>query len=119
MIPTRALRDCLDGAIPGVVSTCAPDGTPNIAYMSQGQYVDGEHLALSYQFFNLTRQNILANPRPTLGLNHPQPPQHDLHPRLQRHQPHLRPRLQSRRPRLHESLQHHHGPMHPEVPLTA
>ena len=72
MIPTRALRDCLDGAIPGVVSTCAPDGTPNIAYMSQGQYVDGEHLALSYQFFNRTRQNILANPRATLGLIHPQ-----------------------------------------------
>jgi len=71
MIPTRALRDCLDGAIPGVVSTCAPDGTPNIAYMSQGQYLDAQHLALSYQFFNRTRQNILANPRATLGLIHP------------------------------------------------
>jgi hypothetical protein len=72
VIPTRALRDCLDGAIPGVVSTCAPDGTPNIAYMSQGQYLDPQHLALSYQFFNQTRQNILANPRALLGLIHPQ-----------------------------------------------
>lgn len=71
MIPIRALRDCLDGAIPGVVSTWGRDGTPNVAYMSQGQYVDHEHLALSYQFFNRTRQNILANPRVVLGLIHP------------------------------------------------
>jgi hypothetical protein len=72
MLPTRALRDCLDGDIPGVVSTCTADGTPNVAYMSQGQYLDRNHLALSYQFFNRTRQNILANPRATLGLIHPQ-----------------------------------------------
>ncbi|WP_243288540.1 GAF domain-containing protein [Geothrix terrae] len=72
MIPIRALRDCLDGVIPGVVSTCAPDGTPNVAYMSQGQYLDDRHLALSYQFFNRTHQNLLANPRVTLGLIHPQ-----------------------------------------------
>jgi len=72
MIPVRALRDCLDGVIPGVVSTCAPDGTPNVAYMSQGQYLDDQHLALSYQFFNRTHQNLLANPRVTLGLIHPQ-----------------------------------------------
>lgn len=71
MIPARALRECLDGAIPGVVSTCAPDGTPNVAYMSQGMFVGQEHIALSYQFFNRTRQNILANPRVTLGLTHP------------------------------------------------
>ncbi|HLO68338.1 MAG TPA: GAF domain-containing protein [Holophaga sp.] len=71
MIPVRALRECLDGAIPGVVSTCALDGTPNVAYMSQGMFVGPEHLALSYQFFNRTRQNILANPRVTLGLTHP------------------------------------------------
>jgi len=72
VIPIRALRDCLDGVIPGVVSTCALDGTPNVAYMSQGQYLDDQHLALSYQFFNRTRQNLLANPRVTLGLIHPQ-----------------------------------------------
>lgn len=72
MIPIRALRDCLDGAIPGVVSTWGPDGMPNVAYMSQGHYLDRRHLALSYQFFNRTRQNILANPRVLLGLIHPQ-----------------------------------------------
>lgn len=61
-----ALRTCLEGVIPGMMATCAPDGTPNMAYLSQVQYVDGEHIALSFQFFNKTRQNVLANPRATL-----------------------------------------------------
>ncbi|WP_243302577.1 GAF domain-containing protein [Geothrix oryzisoli] len=91
MIPVRALRDCLDGIIPGVVSTCAADGTPNVAYMSQGQYLDDQHLALSYQFFNRTRQNLLANPRVTLGLIHPQTAQqyrlHLVYERTETHGP--------------------------------
>ena len=66
-----AIRPCLEGAIPGVVATCASDGTPNIAYLSQVEYVDAGHLALSFQFFNKTRQNILANPRVQLLVIHP------------------------------------------------
>lgn len=61
-ITLDAIRECLEGVIPGNIATCAPDGTPNVAYLSQIQYVDGEHLALSYQFFNNTRRNILASP---------------------------------------------------------
>lgn len=61
-IKLESIRNCLEGAVPGTISTCAPDGTPNIAYLSQIQYVDGEHVALSYQFFNTTRRNILASP---------------------------------------------------------
>jgi adenylate cyclase len=57
-----ALRPCLDGAIPSVVATCAADGTPNVAYASQVHYVDAEHVALSYQFFSKTRENVLAHP---------------------------------------------------------
>jgi len=57
-----ALRPCLDGAIPAVVATCARDGTPNVAYASQVHYVDAEHVALSYQFFSKTRDNVLAHP---------------------------------------------------------
>jgi GAF domain/Pyridoxamine 5'-phosphate oxidase len=57
-----ALRPCLDGAIPAVVATCALDGTPNVAYASQVHYVDAKHVALSYQFFSKTRENVLAHP---------------------------------------------------------
>ena len=58
----ESLRACLDGAIPAVIATCAPDGTPNVAYASQVHYVDAEHVALSYQFFSKTRENVLAHP---------------------------------------------------------
>jgi hypothetical protein len=61
-ISLHAIRPCLEGAIPAVMSTCSPDGTPNVAYISQVVYVDAGHVALSYQFFNKTRQNILSNP---------------------------------------------------------
>jgi putative methionine-R-sulfoxide reductase with GAF domain len=66
------IRPCLEGAIPAVVATCAADGMPNVAYISQVYYVDEHHVALSFQFFNKTRQNILANPRATVLVIHPQ-----------------------------------------------
>lgn len=62
----RSIRACLEGAIPAITATCAPDGTPNVAYISQVVYVDEGHVALSFQFFNKTRQNILANPCATV-----------------------------------------------------
>ena len=52
------LRPCLEGVIPGMMGTCAPDGTPNMAYLSQVQYVDPQHIALSFQFFNKTRAGV-------------------------------------------------------------
>ncbi|GLH71095.1 hypothetical protein GETHPA_26280 [Geothrix rubra] len=66
-----ALRDCMDGAVPGVLCTCSADGIPNVAQLSQVQYVDPDHVALSYQFFNHTRRNVLANPRVAMILVHP------------------------------------------------
>ncbi|MFN3751113.1 MAG: GAF domain-containing protein [Thiobacillus sp.] len=58
----ESIRACLDGAIPAVVATAAADGTPNVAYASQVHYVDSEHVALSFQFFSKTHENVLAHP---------------------------------------------------------
>lgn len=63
-----AIREGLEGDVPPTIATCAPDGTPNCAYLSQVEYVDPEHVALSWQFFNKTRQNVLANPVACLNI---------------------------------------------------
>jgi adenylate cyclase len=66
-----AIRNCLEGGLPGNIATVGADGTPNIAYLSQVQYVDAEHVALSYQFFNTTRRNILAWPHAKVAVIDP------------------------------------------------
>ena len=65
------IRACLEGAIPSVMATCSGDGMPNVAYISQVYYVDEQHVALSFQFFNKTRHNILANPHANVLVLHP------------------------------------------------
>ena len=72
MNPTPGvIRRCFEGAVPSTIATSAADGTPNVAYLSQVHYVDEEHVALSYQFFNTTRKNILVNPRATVQVVDP------------------------------------------------
>lgn len=66
-----AIRSCFEGVIPGTMCTCSPDGTPNVSYLSQVQFVDSDHVALSYQFFNKTRANLLANPHAMLAVVDP------------------------------------------------
>lgn len=61
-----AIRDCLDSTIPCAIATVAADGTPNVTYVSHAEYIDAEHLALSFQFFNKTRENVLASRRALL-----------------------------------------------------
>jgi adenylate cyclase len=65
------IRACFEGMIPAVVATCSADGVPNVAYISQVFHADDRHVALSFQFFNKTRQNILANPYATALLIDP------------------------------------------------
>jgi adenylate cyclase len=55
-----ALRDCFEGTVPATLATVDPSGVPNVSFISQVHYVDPGRVALSYQFFNKTRRNILS-----------------------------------------------------------
>lgn len=71
-----ALRNCLEGAVPAAIATLAADGMPNVALLSQVHYVDREHVALTFQFFNKTRENVLATRRATVQVVDPETAMH-------------------------------------------
>ena len=60
------MKPALLGLIPTCMSTCSPEGEPNVTYISQVWYVDKEHLAVSCQFFNKTTRNVRDNPRASI-----------------------------------------------------
>lgn len=66
------VRRCFEGVIPSTICTVAADGTPNVTYLSIVHYVDPDHVALSFQFFNKTRANVQQNPRAQVVVVHPQ-----------------------------------------------
>ena len=49
----------------------AAAGTPNVSLISQVHYVDPERVALSYQFFNKTRVNLLETRRASVAVADP------------------------------------------------
>jgi adenylate cyclase len=65
------LMPCFQGITPAYLATCGRDGEPNITYVSQLDYVDSRHLALSCQFFNKTRRNLGENPHATVAVTDP------------------------------------------------
>ena len=52
----------LQGVVPTIVATSSLNHVPNVTYISQVFYVDENHVALSYQFFNKTIRNVRENP---------------------------------------------------------
>lgn len=65
------LRACFEGFVPAMLATCDGAGAPNVSLISQVHYVDPERVALSYQFFNKTRANLLATGRASVGVVDP------------------------------------------------
>jgi len=65
------VRRMMEGVIPPVLCTASPDRMPNVSYLSLCEYVDPLHIALSYQFFNRSRENVLATRRAALTLDDP------------------------------------------------
>jgi adenylate cyclase len=69
--PLDLLRDCLEGVVPAMLATSDAGGVPNVSLISQVHYVDPGRVALSYQFFNKTRRNLLDTRRASAGVVDP------------------------------------------------
>ncbi|MBL0418782.1 GAF domain-containing protein [Ramlibacter sp. AW1] len=67
----RTIRACFEGGVPCTLASADAQGEPNVVFVSQAEWVDERHIALSFQFFNKTRRNILVNPHVQLILVHP------------------------------------------------
>jgi adenylate cyclase len=63
VIPLERLTSSFQGLIPSWLCTCSQDGVPNAAILSHVDYVDPRHVALSFQFFNKSKKNVLENPQ--------------------------------------------------------
>ncbi|MGC3996744.1 MAG: GAF domain-containing protein [Anaeromyxobacter sp.] len=62
---------CFQGVMPAILATCDAAGEPNVTYLSQVFRVDPRRVALSCQFFNKTKRNVLENPLASLWLHDP------------------------------------------------
>lgn len=70
-VPLEEIGSCFEGVIPSPFCTCSAGGMPNITYLSIVHRVDSNHVALSFQFFNKSRKNLLQNPKAQVLLVEP------------------------------------------------
>jgi adenylate cyclase len=59
-IELELIRNCFEGATPAILATVDRQGMPNVSLISHVHYLGAGRVALSYQFFNKTRRNLLA-----------------------------------------------------------
>lgn len=65
------IRRMFEGVVPAAMCTVCEDGAPHICFVSQVEYLDKQHVALSYQFLNRSRRNVLATRRAALSVCDP------------------------------------------------
>lgn len=70
-VTLSGIRRMFEGVIPATMCTVSAEGMPHLCYLSQVEYVDERHVALSFQFFNRSRENILATRRCAVTVDDP------------------------------------------------
>ena len=70
-VPLKTVRRMLEGLMPPSMTTVTPDGMPHVNHVSHAEYVDENHVALTWQFQNASRANILATRRACLSFDDP------------------------------------------------
>lgn len=70
-VPFKSVRRMLEGLMPPSMTTVTPDGMPHVNHVSLAEYVDEDHVALTWQFQNASRANILATRRACLSFDDP------------------------------------------------
>ena len=69
---SEELLPAMQGAVPSTIVTCSLGGEPNTTVISQVFYVDENHVALSFQFFNKTIKNVRENRNALVTIRRPE-----------------------------------------------